>query len=134
MKKSFKVSNAIACEHVIDSTNKKHTLINTYAGDILLSEFPAAIFLAFYIELMGSVAYETDVEISLYLDRKEVMKGPLNIKFDGINPLVIAIPSGVLQVETPAKMRLMITPSGGKAIKIIEKNLMPLEGQTSSTA
>lgn len=134
MKNSFKVSNALACEHVIDGVNKKHTLINTYAGNILLAEFPAKIFLAFYVEFISNAAYETEAEISLHLGRKVAMRGALNIKFDGINPLVLAIPAGVLQVEKPTRMKLMITPSGGKAIKLIEKELMPLEGQASPIA
>ena len=124
MSAKFKVTNSLTCEHIVESADKKHTLINTYAGNILLTEIPGRIFIAFYIEFISNVEQEIDAEIALYLGRKAAMKGETKLKFDGVNPLVLTLPSGVLQVKKPVTLKLIITPTGEKPSKLIEKKLM----------
>jgi hypothetical protein len=122
----FKITSAITCEHIVESADKKHTLINTYSGNVLMSEFPGTIFIAFYVEFTSKTKQEINSEIALYLGNKVAVRGKSTLKFDGVNPLVAVIPAGVLQVEKPSTMKLMFTANGGKPIKLIEKKFIPI--------
>ena len=134
MKSPFKIVTTLTCEHIIEGSNKKHTLINTYAGNVLLNEFPAQLFLAFYIEFVCNKAQVVDAEIALFVGRKEAMRGAVQVAFDGVNPVILSIPAGVLKLEKPTTLKLVITPKGGKAMKIVEKRLMLLESQNFPTS
>lgn len=127
MSATFKIGNALACEHIVEGPDKKHILINTVAGNLLVAEFPATIPLSFYIEFMSNQAQEIGAEITLLVGKKVTMKGDLTLKFDGTNPVVLTIPSGMLTLKKPTTIKLMVAPQGGKPIKAIEKKLILLE-------
>lgn len=134
MNNKFKIINAIVCEYIVEGLNNKHTLINTYAGAVMFTQFPASMVLAFYVESISDRAQEGDAEVELLVDRRVAMKGTIKLKFDGVNMSVLSIPAGVLQVSKPSTLKLMITPIGGKPIKIIEKKIMLQESKDSSTS
>ena len=69
----FSIENAILCEHLVPGLNNKQTLINLYAGNILVKEFPAQIPIAIYIELKPKIFGTIPLDLKLYVGRKEAM-------------------------------------------------------------
>lgn len=123
MSAAIKLGNVILCEHIVEGKNNKHTLINVYSGDILMSEFPGHIPVAFYIELLPGPPISSHVEIKLMLGKKQVMRGGADISISAINTSVMAIPMGLLMIESPTALRLMVTADGAKPLKALEKKI-----------
>ena len=123
MTSPLRFGNAILCEYIVEGINKKHTLINTYSGDILVEELPSQMAVAFYIEIYATRLYKGHVEIKLMLGKREAMRGDVEVDLIPPNPAIIAIPMGLLKIDAPATLRLIVTPTGGKPMKAIEKKI-----------
>lgn len=120
---SLKVGNALACEHIVEGLNGKHTLINTYTGDIFASEFPARIPVSFYIEVTAKHPYIGRLDISLQLGRSEILQGGAEVALEAGRAAVIIVPTGFLQIDEPSKMKMMIGIPGEKMIKATETTI-----------
>lgn len=134
MSAPFKLGNVIACEYIVEGANNKHTLINTYAGDILVQEFPAAIAVAFYIELLPTRDYNGDLEITLMVEKKAAMKGGAKLNFAVGTPSVMAIPMGLVTLPKAATFKLLIGLKGARPIKAVEKSVSLNKSVTAPNA
>ena len=119
----FKLGNVVLCEHIVEGLRNKHTLINTYSGDILVEEFPAIIPVSFYIEVRPTGAFKGEIMIKLLLGRKEAMRGGAAVDFQSNVPAVVAIPTGLLQIQKATTMKLLIGIEGDHFAKGFEKTI-----------
>lgn len=51
MAKHLKFTNAVLCEHAVQGANNKPTLINVFAGDIIVAELPTILTFGLFIEM-----------------------------------------------------------------------------------
>lgn len=117
----FKLTNMIAAEYIVEGVNNKHTIINVYAGDILLNEFPASIPIAFYMEMKSIRDYSGTLSIKLMLGKKVAMEGKASVDLRAGNPTVMAIPTGLVALAAPTMMRLFVGIEGERPVKVVEK-------------
>lgn len=121
MTNPLKITNMIVAEYIVEGVNNKHTIINVYSGDILLSEIPASIPIAFYIEMKSSRDYSGTISIKLMLGKKVAMEGGANVELRAGNPAVMAIPTGLIALKSPTTMKLFIGIEGERPMKVVEK-------------
>lgn len=124
----FKLGNVVVCEYIVEGANNKHTLINTYTGDILVKEFPASIAVAFYIEFIPVQDYHGELEITLLVGKKVAMKGAAELDFTAGRPSVMAIPMGLITLSKAEKFRLLIGVKDARPLKAVEKSVSLADG------
>lgn len=123
MRPSFKINNAIACEHLIQGQGNKHTLINIYAGDILVENFPARINLSLYFEIDPHVFGIIPLSIKVSYGRKIAMEGKADGVFEEGKVAIIAIPNGLMLFEKPDTLKVSIYADGERPITAIKKGI-----------
>jgi hypothetical protein len=123
MPDDFKVTNAIACEHLASGHAGKYILINTYAGDILVAEFPARVAMAFYVELEPKKFGKLPLNIQLTIDRKVIIHGVSEASFEKGNAAIIAIPDGILTFERKSIFKLSLWVEGSKPVTVLKKEI-----------
>ena len=103
-KRPFDVKLCVLCEDIRDELHNKHSLIGVYSGDILVSEIPASISLAFYLEIEPKRVGDFDLQFRL--------SGPAADASAVLNARVgITNASGVSILRTP-RIELGITEAG----------------------
>ncbi len=130
----FKLTNAIVCEYIVEGANNKHTLINTFAGDILVKEFPASIAVAFYIEILPTQNFNGELEISLMIGKKTAMNGVSKIELVAGRPAVMAVPMGLIKLPKAEKFRLTLGVKDFRPMKVVEKSVSQAPSVTGPTA
>ena len=121
--KSFKIGNAVMCEYIVEGVNNKHTLINTYAGDILVNEIPAQIAIAFYMEFIPSVSGTEHLKMRILVGSKEAVGGTAEVQFEAGRPAILVLPMGLLRVEKPTSLKVFIQSGEEKPIKVLERKI-----------
>ena len=119
----FKIENAILCEHLVPGLNNKHTLINMYAGNIMVKEFPAQIPVAIYIELEPKKFGQIPLEVKLYLGRKEAMAGVAVAIFEKNKLSVVAIPTGFIGLDKDTTVKITVATNGERPVTVIQKKV-----------
>jgi hypothetical protein len=128
----IKIKNAIVCEHIVEGKNNKHTLVNTMAGDILAESFPANMSIAFYIELTSTQDIVETVNIKIILGKMQVAGGDAEIPFKKDESAVLALPAGLLNVDAPTKLKVIIQCGDAKPVTAVAKTFR--QGPLSTTA
>lgn len=123
MTSSFKIANAMACEHLVQGQGNKHTLINTYSGDILVAEFPARLPIAFYIELVPNIFGNISLSVQLSYGRKLAVEAKAVSVFEEGNVAVVAIPDGLMLFEKPGVLKVSIRADGEKSVLALKKEI-----------
>ena len=120
----FSIENAILCEHLVPGLNNKQTLINLYAGNILVKEFPAQIPIAIYIELKPKIFGTIPLDLKLYVGRKEAMAGVAEAKFEEGKLAVVAIPTGLILFEKTTTLKITLSSGKEKPVTVIQKQVL----------
>ena len=121
--KPFKIGNVVMCEYIVEGVSNKHTLINTYAGDILVKEIPAQIAIAFYMEFIPNVSRTEHLKMRILVGNKEAIGGTADVQFEAGRPAIMVIPMGMLRVEKPTSLKVFIQSGEEKPIKVLEKKI-----------
>lgn len=122
MARRLKFLNAILCEHVAQGSNKKHTLVNAYSGDIVVDRFPADLTFGIYVEMAAGAPLEMDIE--LRLSNKVIAK--VHAIFPVSNsekPSTLVIPHIQLPVPEETTFSVVATADGYAATTLIDKKL-----------
>jgi hypothetical protein len=120
----LKLGNAIVCEFVAQGVNNKHSIINNYAGDIFVSEFPARISLAFYLELFADFTETLEGSISVYLGKKKIAGLTVEFEFKEGMPNIVVAPSASISIDKACSLSLIVSVNGHKPIKAINKSII----------
>lgn len=79
MAKPLQFRNAVLCEHIVRGEGNKVSLINVYSGDIVVTEFPARIFLSLFLEHIAISRGPYLLDITLILNGKPHAKIGANV-------------------------------------------------------
>lgn len=91
--------NAILCEDVREEIRNKKSLMGVFTGDVVVSEFPARIRMAIYLEyapIKGEGQHI--IEIVLMRDEDEIARATASVDDDS-KPRSIILPQGILLLE-----------------------------------
>jgi hypothetical protein len=121
----LKFGNVVLCEHVVLGDNSKVTLINNYAGDILVAELPASLMFGFYGEHIAEADYQTrNMTVEFVLGGAEharveiVMSGGL----EGL-PAIIAVPFFQISVPSAMDIEVFTQADGFARTRILRKSI-----------
>ena len=78
MPKTLQFGNAVLCEHVVAGSSNKYTLINVYAGDIIVQKVPVRLSFGIFAEVLAPTVIR-DVFLELKLDRKAIVKAEISL-------------------------------------------------------
>lgn len=123
----LKILQAIACEYLARGENNKHTLVNTYAGDILVKAFPANFPLAFYIEMDVSKDTPAEVKIAVYVGKKLRAELAATLQPPAASPAVFALPALLLEFQKATEIRVIAKAEGYADTIVMRKSVSESE-------
>ena len=130
----IKVGNALLCEFIAEGVNGKHTLVNAYSGDILMKDMPAAIPIAFYIEIIPDTTKSTDVELRVMLGNKTIAIAGATMDFNAGEMCLIAIPTSIINIEKNSVLKVTMSAEDIKPLTLISRSINKGTRPTSPTA
>jgi hypothetical protein len=101
--------------------------MGTFGGDIVLSEFPARIPLAIYIEYIPTT--QADV-ITLLLMRDDDVVAKIDAEVESSDQAVMVIPRAVVKVERECTFKIMASVNRGASEEILRKTIRQGEIQS----
>ncbi|MER8486264.1 hypothetical protein [Mesorhizobium sp. M1322] len=124
MKKTIKFSNASLCEYVAKGAGNKHTLVNVFGGDVIVSEMPAQMMFGIYIELMPEPILTPVVTVEIILDKSVIATLPVDVSgaVEG-RPLNVVIQSLTFQIENDITLEVVASAPGRGRTTMLSKRL-----------
>lgn len=124
MAKPLKFGNASLCEYVAKGAGNKHTLVNVFSGDVIVSEFPANIMFGIYLEYMQEPTDVPSLTIEIIIDGNAIATLPVNIApgEDG-RPLNIVIQSMALSLEKDTTLEVVASAPRRRRTTVLSKRL-----------
>lgn len=129
----IKLGNAIVCEFIVQGLHGKVTLINNYSGDIFVSNVPAQMPLAFYVELFSDQTETRNGNISLYLNKKKIANMEASFVFVDSQPNVVLSPTAFITIDEPCTLKMVINVDGLKPVTAITKLIKVNEALLNAT-
>jgi len=137
MAKAPKFGNVVLCEHVVSGVGNKHTLVNVFSGDIIVSELPARLFFGLYAEYYapedGSFK---DISIELRLNGKtfaRIVVSALGAVTPG-DAGVVAVPIFELGVDNDLALSVVARVDGHKPQTLMTKQIRQGTVEVSASA
>lgn len=121
--KRLKIGNVLACEYAALGSHGKHTLINLYAGDIVVREFPATFPLAFYIEIFPQADTPQRLNIIISQGRQKRAEVAAEFAFEPSKVGVIVLPQLPLTFSKNGEFRVVITGEGLIPTTVLKKKV-----------
>lgn len=122
--KAIKAVTALGCEYVATGSRGKHTLINVYAGDIFVREFPAVFPMAFYFELAPEQSPEVvDIKFEVLIDGDKRAEVGVEFPADRTELGLVALPQLPLSMEKEGVIRVVASGSRYRKTVLIEKKV-----------
>lgn len=121
--KKVKRGNVVLCEYIALGSFAKHTLVNVYAGDILLKEYPGTLPLSFFIELLPDE--EMPQQITFEVKQGSSTKAELKAEFDHqpSRSALIVIPQLPYTFHEDTDLTVTATGKGLKSTVLIRKKI-----------
>lgn len=123
----FNILNAVSCEHIVNGADGKHTLINTQSGDLLVSEFPARIKFALYVEIVPNFNGSNSVNIRAKIEGEEIMRGTASAELTKGQPAVIVIPDSVINFQAPGTLEIEMWIDSQEPVMALQKTVRSSE-------
>lgn len=118
------ILNAILCDDIRQEFgNNKLILIGVYSGDVVLSQIPAEILMAFYVELQAPVGRH---EIEIRLSGPQKGEGIFNATFEseGSGIGTLASPRIGINMAEEGTFRIDFRKGEGRWVNIISKKII----------
>ncbi len=130
---ALKFGNVALCEHVVPSGKGKYTLINVFAGDVIVPSFPAMVTFGFYAEVVPDANGPMDLALKLKTDQKVIgrIDGELEDSKPGL-PTPPVIPLATPEFEKECTFSLVAESKSYRSKTILKKKILKLENQDSS--
>ena len=121
---ALKIRNAILCDDVRqEQGNNKHILIGVYSGDIVLSDIPAQIQLAFYIEIAAPEGhYDMQIRLSGPQKGEEAIL-PAAFDHSGKDVATLASPRIGISMTAEGAFKIDLRVGEGRWTNIISKSV-----------
>lgn len=124
MARIVKVTNRLLCEHVSAGPNNKHTLINVFSGDIVVSDLPALLPFGLYIETDSDPGFKGHLNLEIRWRKRPYMKGVVRLEQRSPSRQgVIALASFQLPVERDGELEVWLGEEGTRLSKILSKRI-----------
>jgi hypothetical protein len=134
MPPKIKIGNAVLCEHVVEGLGKKHTLVNTFAGDVLVPQFPATLFFGLYIEYYSEKDHG-NLSIDILIDGKKFAEVTVSYTLATPGrPGIISIP--IFEVGAPSEgvLEIVMREEGRRRTPVLKKQILLLGGPNDPSA
>lgn len=124
MPKTLKFTNVILADTVVKGDRRKYVIVNTFAGDVIVKEFPVSLRFGLYAEFWPDREDDYDLTLEIKLDRKVYAKAVVHITETKLgNPAVIALPQFELGLEKEATLKLDVAADGYRKKQILSKKI-----------
>lgn len=124
MAKRIKIGNAVLCEHVVKGENNKHVLINTYGGDVIVSQMPAQLTFGVYLEIWPNEPGQMKLAFEIVKNRKSLFKSEVEFPdVDPKRPSIIAVPLINMQIEKDLTFKIVVSGEGYNRTTAISKRI-----------
>jgi hypothetical protein len=133
----IKSGKAIVCEYVAQGSHGKHTLVNAYSGDILVQDLPAAIPLAFFIELeFEGAGGNSQLKVNVLLGGKSKAQAEAEIQVESGKPGILVLQQAAFQIDGATDIKVTMSMDGARAITLVRKTISQgnIPGLTVPTA
>lgn len=106
----FQIVSAVICDDIRREVNQKDILIGVYGADIIVSNLPFQIGLAFWMEFTTKKTDSVDVFVKIEApNHQKSFEFSVNIEInEKQDSYVISIPPIQILVENPGKIRLLV--------------------------
>ena len=121
--KALKFGNVVACEYIAMGAFGKHTLVNTYSGDIMVKEFPATFPLAFYIEIVPDPEAPNLIKFEVMQGRDIKGVAGAELEYEPGKSGLIALPQLLFVIEREAEIKVIASCEGYKRKVILKKRI-----------
>lgn len=121
MSEKTKFLYALSCEDIREEVRNKKSLIGVYNGDIVATEMPAKIRLAFFIVIEKPLEGPEKLLISILIDENEIGSGEQEITETGI--VSVTIPPALISFEKQSNLRLVGSMDDGEKFTIIDQKI-----------
>jgi len=117
-------ANTLLCEHVVPGNGGRHTLVNVFAGDIFLADFPATLFFGFYTEFfadstIGLITLQFTLDGSVFANLTAAPAGEI---IEG-RPGVLVFPIFSVNIVKDADLRVDAIISGHRNQTVLTKRI-----------
>jgi len=121
-----KFFNAILCEDVRDEAGNKKSLMGVLGGDVVVTSFPAPIWVAVFLQYQPDKddADELSIVVRFVGDKTEMMKAKTSptLKKDGV--VTVVIPKGIANFDKETTFRIFASVNDGPEQEILTKNVI----------
>lgn len=125
----MKITNAILCEDCRVERSGKNILLGIFVGDVLVTQFPAALVVMFWIQIDGLKAGDHNFEFRVKLENKIIAEASFSagLKTNGL----MTLPIGPIPLEfiKGGKLKFDIKKSEGKWQNAVEKEIRLVQDQ-----
>lgn len=122
MPKSAKIGNALLCEYVAKGDGGKNTLVNVFAGNILVSEFPARLMFGLYFEIIPGDKEIKKGDLQILRDGKMVATATMEFAPSAQDvPMATVLQSFPVPFEQPGSIDIKFSIDGGRPIQVLRK-------------
>lgn len=120
----MKFNNVIICEDIRQEVGNKLTLVGVYSGDIFVSEMPANIWLAMYLDFFKEESNDVSFELQLLVngDQKLKMHGSLALDLPH-QSAVIGVPKFQLRFERDSEISIKAAFDGKRLRTLLSKEV-----------
>jgi len=119
----IKFGTALACEYVAEGSNRKQTLVNVYAGDILVPHFPINLAIAFYVEIGPDDNLPPEFEITIKNGRKTILSAEVRFQINRGYPTMLSFPQTVLRLDAATTIKLIASSKGFSDTVLVTKRV-----------
>ena len=130
--------NAILCDAVYqDESSKKAIIAGVYSGDILADSLPGVFPVAMYLEFFPKDGAAHKIELNVLLAGKKYARALIETAATDSSPIMLLMPPMAVKTDTPARLEIRASIDGGRAVRVIEKQIRlraPLTDPASTPA
>lgn len=116
--------NVILCEDVRYEIGNKKTIVGTFSGDIIVSEFPAALQIGVYMEYLPDQKHESEeITVAMWQDDKRFGGGEIHIDAKKNETATIVLPRIIVRFEKECTFRIEASVDGGPSFDLLSKRI-----------
>jgi hypothetical protein len=122
--KKARFGTVILCDIAyIDKESNKPIIAGIYAGDMLVSDFPAAIRTALYIEYFPVALRPHTIKVTFATNRKPFAAGLLNVDGADPPPHMLMLPALDIPLTGPCTLTIRASVDNGPDVLLLRKKV-----------
>lgn len=122
-KAKYEFRNVILCDDIRSEMGNKKSLMGVLAGDIIVAEMPATIYLAIYAEfLTADLTKETAIKLRLLQDSEEIAKANIAARTAKQSHSIV-LPRALITFEKDCMFKIVASVNDEKEVEILSKTV-----------